>query len=463
MKPKPRTSVLGLNVAEGHLYAARAVRTKGNVTIEAAAAAPFALDVLQPDAEPVGRAIKQPLEAAGLRETACVVAIPARWVMTQHTKLPDLGPEDAASFLQLEAEKGFPVDPDQLMIVRSMQRSTDGTHVTQLAVRRDQIEQLATAVKAAGLKPISFSLGLAALPGAIPPAGSGRITVAAEAGGVTMLVAAGGGVAAFRTCESHLETEAGERVLSGAAIVRELRLTFEQVAAELRAEVKQLCLIGDPALVRQLNASVTDWAKSAGLALQPVNPSEKSLAADLAASVARHVVEVGGSALEFLPPLPSRWSLLLARYNAKRLGTVGFAVAAIAVVTLLAFGWQEFRRWSLSSEWGAMQAQVTMLDGVQARIREYRPFYDTSFRTLTIMRRVTECFPDNGSVSAKTFELHGATVTVSGQARDNAALLRTLEALRKVPEVQALKVEQIRGKTPATFNFTFHWNATSGT
>jgi hypothetical protein len=108
---------------------------------------------------------------------------------------------------------------------------------------------------------------------------------------------------------------------------------------------------------------------------------------------------------------------------------------------------------------------VKALDVVQDRIREFRPWYDESYRNLTILSRVTECFPDNGSVTARSVEIHGTTtqtVSISGTARDNASLLRTLDQLRKVKEVQAVKVEQIRGKVPAQFTFTFRWKGNPG-
>ena len=110
------------------------------------------------------------------------------------------------------------------------------------------------------------------------------------------------------------------------------------------------------------------------------------------------------------------------------------------------------------------QDTVQPLEAALSRIREFRPFYDTSFRTLGILKRVTECFPDSGSVTAKTFELHGANnvITLTGTVRDNASLLRATEALRKLPEVRGLKIEQIRGKTPMQFTFTFRWNANPG-
>ena len=227
-------SVLGLTVVDGQLRACHVTRAKGGVEVVRAAGAALTLDLLHPEAELVGREIKNHLDAAGIREKHCVVGIPSRWVMSQHTKVPDLGPEDTTSFLQIEAEKGFPVDPAQLQIARSFQRSTAGAFVTQLAVRKEQIDQLSAVLKAAGLKPVSFSLGLAMLPQAVAPAGSGgRVTVAVEPSGVTLLISAGGGIAAFRTCEASIESEAGEKILNGAAVGRELRITFEQVPAEL--------------------------------------------------------------------------------------------------------------------------------------------------------------------------------------------------------------------------------------
>lgn len=460
-KKRPQ-SVLGLTFSEGQLKAFHLARTKSGLEVVKAATAVLTLDLTHPEVELVGREIKNHLDAAGIRERACVVGLPAHWVMSQHTPVPEMSPEDTVSFLQIEAEKGFPVDPAQLQIARSFQKSSTGTYVTQLAVRREQIDHLTAVLKAAGLKAVSFSLGLAVLPESNAPAGRGRIVVAVDPMGVTLLVAAGGGIAAFRTCEASIESEAGEKVVNGAAVARELRITFEQVPVDLRAEVGELFLTGDTTMVRQLAERLGDWAKAAGLTLTRGDLPEKNLADQMTHGLAAHWLEDSAPDLEFLPPRPSRWALLMARYSSKRLATAGFALAAAAVLALGVFAWQQFERWSLRSEWSAMETQVNGLDTVQTRIREFRPWYDTSFRALTIMKRVTECFPENGAVTARSFELHGNTVvTISGTARDNSSLLLVQAQLRKAKEVQGLKIEQIRGKTPMQFTLTFRWNAGS--
>ncbi|MSU48514.1 MAG: hypothetical protein EXS37_05375 [Opitutus sp.] len=457
-------SVVGLSFADGQLSIAHVARAKSAVAVLRSSSAPLALDLLHPEAELVGREIKNHLEAANIRERHCVVALPPDWIISQHAKVPELSAEDTASLLQIEAEKGFPCDPDQLQIALARHRSAESGYVTQLAVRQDQLTRLAALLKSAGLKPVSFSLGLAALPGAVPPAGQGRMTLVLDPKGATLLVAAGGGIAAFRTLEATIESEAGENVVNGRALARELRITFEQVPVELRRDVKRLALRGDPKMAQQLAEILRDWAREAGLEIAVGGPASRTVGEEIAEQLAMRQLKDGAPELEFLPPRPSRWALMMARYNSKRLATTGFAAAAAAVIVVLAFGWQEYLRWSLRSEWDQMAAQVTELQTVQGRIREFRPWYDTTFRNLTIMKRVVECFPDNGSVTAKSFEIHGPmNVSVTGTARDNASLLRTLDQLRLAKEIQAVKIEQIRGKTPAQFTFTFRWVGKTGT
>jgi hypothetical protein len=459
-RKKRVNSVLGLSLSHGQLRAFLVGRTKRGVEVLKSAAAPLKADLLNPDPEAVGLEIHGHLAAAGIRERSCVVAIPARWVLSQHTRLPELSREDTESLLQIEAEKCFPCDLAQLQITRSQHKSGEASYATQFAVRSEQVTHLAAALKSAGLKPLSFSLGLPALPGVIAPAGRGRFTVRVEQYEATLLVSAGGGIAAFRTLDAGAEASAGGARLNPAAVAREIRITFEQISADLRRELRELAFTGDPAMAASIAQALSDWAADAGLSVLLPDPAEPGVADQVAEQLAVRFLEKGAMELEFLPPKPSRWALMVARYNARRVASVGFAAGAIALCLIGFFGWQEYRRWALRNEWQAMQSRVVALETVQSRIRDYRSWYDTGFRNLSILRRVTECFPDNGSVTARSFEVHGAapTVTVTGTARDNAALLRTLDELRKTREVQGLKIEQIRGKVPAQFTFTFRWN-----
>jgi hypothetical protein len=459
-RKKPRRSVVGLVLEGAQLSAAHLLRSKNENTVGKKLDVSLTLDPSRQETDLVGREIRNHLDAVGISERHCVVAVPASWVMSQPSKLPVLSPEDLQSFLQIEAERGFPVAPEQLQIARSFYRSADSPQVTQLAVRREQVERLSSILKAAGLKPVSFTLGLAALPEAVTPSNQGKVVVSVDSHGANLLFAADGGVAAFRTCEASIESEVGERVLNTAALARELRITWEQVPPEMRRQFNALTFLGDPTIIRPLTESLANWARLSGLTIGENALSSGSLSETIAINLGARWLDGGDQPLEFLPPRPSRWSVLLARGNSKRFGVAGAAVLVIAA----AFSWQGYRRWELRNEWDGMKVQVGALDAIQSRIREYRPWYSTSFPELTILRRVTEAFPDNGVVTAKAFEIHSPNaVSVTGISKENTALLKTLDQLRKMPEVQAVKVEQISGRSPSQFNFTFRWNGNPGT
>ena len=100
---------------------------------------------------------------------------------------------------------------------------------------------------------------------------------------------------------------------------------------------------------------------------------------------------------------------------------------------------------------------------MQQEIRQYRPWFDDSFRSLTILRQLTMAFPEDGSVTAKTVEIRdGNTVTCTGTAQDNGALLRTLNQLRTADGVTDVKLQQIRGKSPMQFSFDVHYGNGGG-
>ena len=166
-----------------------------------------------------------------------------------------------------------------------------------------------------------------------------------------------------------------------------------------------------------------------------------------------------GTPFEFLPPKVTAWQQVSARYASGPLRTAGAAAVGLAV---LVGGLFLFQQWQLArwrAQWTAMAPKVTDLQGLTQKIHQFRPWFDESVRGLAILRQLTLAFPEEGVVSAKSVEIRDLnTVTCSGVARDNQALLKTLEKLRASEGVTELKVLQIRGKAPMQFTFDYHWN-----
>ncbi len=131
---------------------------------------------------------------------------------------------------------------------------------------------------------------------------------------------------------------------------------------------------------------------------------------------------------------------------------------AVAVVVALLFLFQQIELWHYRSQWSQMSAKVSDLQHVQDQIQQFRPWYDETYRSLAILRKLTLAFPEDGSVTAKSIEIRdGNQINLSGTARDNSALLAMQARLRAADGVSELKVDQIRGKAPIQFTFDFQY------
>ena len=466
-KRKWLTSVLGLTLDGSRLEGVVIRRTNGSLQLRQTFSVALSLDPLTAAPELVGREIRNHLDAAGVRERYCVVGVPLKWALTAHTELPPLPEEDAASLLQLEAERGFPSDVATLRLGNSRCPLPAGKQLVTLAgIPNAQLTALEQVLAAAKLKPVSFSLGLTALQ---PPGGatSGGVLALAIGESQVGLQITRGGVAALRALEGAIEDEAGRRGLHADLVAREARITLGQLPAELRDAVKRIRIFGPRELAQQLADEMELRFEPMGLKVEIVSayaPNEFGAQLPLEASVspafslAAWWLMGETPVFEFLPPKPSALEQLVARYASGRLRSAGAVAAGVLVLVGGLFLFQEIQLILLRSQWSAMSARVQQLDGLQQEIRQYRPWFDDSFRSLTILRQLTMAFPEDGSVTARTVEIRGGNaVTCTGVAQDYGALLLTLNQLRTADGVTDVKLQQTRGKSPMQFSFDIHY------
>jgi len=479
--------VLGLALDGSRLDGVVLRRTNGSLQLRQTFSVTLLLDPLTAAPELVGREIRNHLDAAGVRERRCVVVVPLKWALTAHTELPSLPDADAASLLQLEAERGFPCDVATLRLANSHCPLAAGKqYVTLTGIPNAHLAALEKVLSAAKLKPVSFSLGLTVLqsPLGVPPSGgladrsldkppgvgtpnqeSGILALAIGEGQVGLQISCGG-VAALRALDGAIEDEAGRRTLHADLVAREARITLGQLPPELRNAVKRIRIFGPRELAQQLADEMELRFEPMGLQVEMISayaPDEfgAQLPADApvspAVSLAARLLADQAPVFEFLPPKPSPLEQLVARYSSGRLRSTGAVAAGVVVLVGGLFLFQQIELIVLRSQWSAMSAKVQELDGFQQEIQQYRPWFNESFPNLTILRQLTMAFPEDGSVTAKTVEIRdGNTVTCTGTAQDNGALLRTLKQLRAADGVTDVKLQQIRGKSPMQFSFDVH-------
>ncbi len=462
-------SILGLALDGSRLEGVVLRRSNGSLQVEQSVGVSLALNPSTGDPELVGREIRNRLDEAGIRERRCAVCVPLNWALTLQTKLPDLPEADLESFLQIEAERGFPYAFDALMISRSRYRSPGGDqYVTQVAIPRDSLSRLERVLKAARLKPVTFSLGILALQDAEAESSNGVLALTIEDNGVGLQVCSGGGVAILRTLEGAFEIEGGEKRLQTDQIAREARITLGQLPSDVRDSLRRLRIFGRNDTAQQLAEELQPRVGAMGIEIEQVRnyrPDEfkTSLPTGTAVSpafslAARHLMD-RRPGFEFLPPKTHPWQQWTARYSSRTLRYAGATAGSIALITTLAFLVQQVQLIRLRSRWSAMAPKVMELDDMQKQISKYRPWFDDSLRTLSILRRLTEAFPEDGAVSAKMVEIRElGVITCSGTARDSQAVLKTIDQLSAAKEVANVKVDSFRGKSPVQFTFNFHWD-----
>jgi hypothetical protein len=149
----------------------------------------------------------------------------------------------------------------------------------------------------------------------------------------------------------------------------------------------------------------------------------------------------------------------MSRYGTGKLRKLSLAAGSVVALVLIAFLIQQFMLWRLESRWAAIKTEVGKLEVVQDKIKQFRPWYDESARTLSILRALTRAFPEDGAVTAKTVEIREQNrVACTGTARDYAALLLVQKKLGDSGAVADLKLSRIQGVAPTVgFTLDFRW------
>ena len=467
-KSKRLTSLLGLTLDGSRLEGVVLRRTNGSLQLLQSFSAALTLDPLTAAPELVAREIRNQLDAAGVRERNCIVGVPLKWALTGQTELPQLAVADAASLLQMEAERSFPCDLATLRMADSRCVLPAGKqYVTLAGISNSQLATLEQILTSAKLKIVGISLGLSALqpPGA--ESSNGVLALSVGESHVGLQITAGGGVAALRALEGAIENEGSRRSLNAGLVSRETRVTRGQLPAELRATVKLIRIFGPRELAQPLADEMELRFEPGGLRVEVVSaymPGEFGVQLPLDASLsaafslaARRLVDQAAP-FEFLLPKPTLLQQFSAKYSSGKLKTVGAIAAGVLVVFGGLFMFQQVQLMLLNSQWNKMEAKVTELDGLQQDIQQFRPWFDDSFINLSIMRQLTLAFPEDGEVTAKTVDIHdGNVVTCTGTAQSQAALLKTYGQLRGMGGVTQLQMQSIRGKSPMQFTFEFHF------
>jgi hypothetical protein len=457
-RQRPST-VLALALDGSQLDGVVLRRNNGSVQLLQSFAATLSLDPLTADAELVGREIRNHLDVAGVRERDCLVCVPLKWAMTTHTEIPELPEADVPGFLQLEAERGFHSDAESLYFATSRYTLAGKQYAALIGVPRNNVVLLEKVLRAARLKPLSFSLSTTSLQ---PPASDKSNCVLALAVGesnVGLQISCGGGLAALRTLESVLEMEGGRRVLHADVVAREARITLGQLPADLREKIQTVRIFGPREFAQQLADEIELRLEQMSLKVELVKTYSPDAfgvqfppdtAVSPAFSFAAQFLAGRDTFVEFLPPKVPAWQQFTAKYGSGKARKAIAAAAVLLLILIALFLYQEVQLVHWQSRWNQMSGEVSQLKAIEGKIQQYQPWSDNSIRGLSILKQITTAFPEDGAVTAKSLEIRDLNnVICSGTARSMQSLVMTQGQLQKNPNIAGVKITQIRGRSPA--------------
>ena len=163
--------------------------------------------------------------------------------------------------------------------------------------------------------------------------------------------------------------------------------------------------------------------------------------------------------LEFLIRPQRRLPQVIGRISSRRFLCLAGTAACLLLFIGGALVYQHLRLSDLEKRWSVIEPKVTELETLQGKVKKFRSWFDDSPESLRITAAVTEAFPEEGVVWAKTLEIKDLSqVYCSGFARTNQDWLNMLDRIRELRDVKSLQVEQVRGDKPLEFSFSFRWS-----
>ena len=382
----------------------------------------------------------------------CILVLPAHLAPSIILTVPDISPEDRKGFIQIQAEQQLPLPLSEIHLATHEFQIGNQNHALVMGLRRDTVSKLKEAVIANGFQVASITVDIA---GVVDHAVDGNDSLADSCqliqgqSSLTMVTHVEGGPTGLR--HFHL-TNGG---MDAVTLERELRITLGQFPQSLQRQLTTLRTAKLPGVSSEQHVPISEHRSIAGLNV--VNGAETS---DLFVPIASSFFLKGASPLEFLPSRTSRFGKMYGQFNSRRNLWVGSM--SVVALTAIAFLYQINSLNGLQKGWNGMRDRVVAAENIRGKIREFRPWFDSSVPSLTTARAITRAFPETGEIWLKQLNIRDdSQVMATGSSRDQNSLLATLDKLRITSGISNLELKSQQGSDPIFFSLKFDWNPPS--
>jgi len=466
--------VLGIALEDGSALMAEVRASNGRRRLIRAAECHFPEGTGYTEPLALGRHLRQSLSEHGFTARRTVFGIPARWMLSREETVPPADASTAAGILRTQAERDFSFAPEDLAMDYAGPANPGKTSTVLLvAVMRERLAQINQIARAAGLKvqAVTSSVMTLAFAAAAQPTDAPYLLYLRECYGEMVIRTEGRfrlvrhmfwggtdfGISATR---GQVDTFAGE--LRRAVASADMPMRAPQTGQFVVWNAAGLAPIVLSALGKDLfpNGATTGALSMLGFASQPF--AEEADALRFAAAAALGLAGLRPNLL----PVDFQGSPLAVR--SKRGIPRRLLWPAVAAITVLAALLSLFLDWKagqqeLTETMGRLEAmgpEIEKAKSVIERTSLARSWYDTTPRVLECLRRLTQAFPEEGTIWTTSIALRaGGQGVLSGKSVEKSAVLDVVDRMNSAGGFSDVKLlfmrEAAAGSREVSFTISF--------
>jgi len=461
--------ILGLAFEQDSVLAAE-VRISGDkAELRHVAEFRYPGDVSLEDPETLGKDLREFLHNEGFSAKHAVLGLPARWLVAREKKVPPTYNRSVASVLRLQAEREFssPTE-DMMMDYVDLGDPAQSRPVLLVAAKRSRVNQALAVAHTAKLKVKAVTASVVALAAASRNgSASGHCVVHVRPRGAELAVEDGTG---FHMVQ-HLPI--GSSGLEGSELSNRLRRAlalmpqdyFSNGRAELEVwdgtgtlSTEQTVQAGDVSLKLESEDGLAGVGVSTDRIGTHVQPGRYAAAAALALAGAK-------AKLRLIDFTHSHLTARRSRLPSKNIlwgAAIGLAVIIASVILVLEWRADVQELAELESRLKDMQPEIKEANALVEKVSSARNWYRGNPKFLGVLRELTLCFPEEGTIWASSVLVQqDMRSVVTGNAVDKQSVFEVLDKLKQRDSFLGAKLLYVRqgesnhGTVSFALSFTF--------
>ena len=436
------------------------VRSAGDgVKVERAGEFAFPEGVAWDDPARLGKALGRFLAQEKFSARRAVLGFPASWVVTRELRMPPAAPEAVASMARMQVERIYSTEAEGLAFdCVDGARNESGCAVLLAATTRENLDRAVAMAHAARLSVHAVTADSLAL---------GAFAKSSDAVEEILVLSRGD------EAEITLRSKGSFIAVRNAAgdVIGEIERACAEASGRAGAGTRVGITVWDG---ESLPAETQSRLKSAGydLRLAPGLQGAEGVEPRFLAATALAMCGLAGRRA----PLDFAHSRLAAPKVSRFGRRTWWAAAVIGAVAVglgaLVLSWQRERMEveEIADRLATMKGDIDAAQKVVDRVAVARAWYDDRPKVLDCMTDLTKSFPTEGTVWVTNVNLKPPTPGVagmrgalSGKARDEKAVLDTVDRMRKSKALSDVKLvfmrEVGRASREVSFALSFDWKA----